>query len=233
MSRNASNRRDVLLQVRRELKQQRAELRAERRRRLEELAHAIAAVAQPRVVRDPLGRLQRQPELFRRRPVPAVENLLVRRAVERVVDLDGRRTARRSTAASSRPAASRDRSCPSTRDSCSRTFLPRSPFDAPFTRRATEARRDTETLTVQAGLACAFSEPRVSVSLWPVAVKVARLEGMLLKSAVAVALVAMLAGCSRAPAAREYELNGPDPRDAARGARGHVQHEDIKGSCRG
>ena len=73
-----------------QLEQQRAELRAERRGRLEELPHRVGAVAQPPIVRDPLRRLQRELVAIRRGLVPAVENLLVRRAVEGVVDLDGR-----------------------------------------------------------------------------------------------------------------------------------------------
>ena len=66
-------------------------------------------------------------------------------------------------------------------------------------------------------------------SPWPVAVKVARLEGMFLKSCVAVALVATLAGCSRAPEARQYELKGqilamrPEAREVT------IQHGDIRG----
>ena len=63
--------REILLQIRRQLKQQRAELRTEDRRGLEELPDAIAAVAQPRVVRDPLRRLERQLEALGRRRAPA------------------------------------------------------------------------------------------------------------------------------------------------------------------
>src|SRR5688572_33472614 len=80
--------RHVLLQVRRQLKQQRAELGSEDRRGFEELAHAIGAVAQPRVVGDALWRLERQLELIRGRRVPPLQNFFVRGAIERVVDLD-------------------------------------------------------------------------------------------------------------------------------------------------
>ena len=81
---------EVLFEVGRELEQQRAELGAERGRRFEELTDAVAALAQPCVVRDPLRRLQRELERIRRRTVPPLEDLLVGRTVERVVDLDGR-----------------------------------------------------------------------------------------------------------------------------------------------
>src|SRR5678815_2900308 len=81
--------RRILLEVRRELKQHRPELRAERRCGLEKLPHQIAAIAQPAVVRDPPGGFQRQLEPLRGGLIPPVENLLVRRAIERVVDLDG------------------------------------------------------------------------------------------------------------------------------------------------
>ena len=54
------------------------------------------------------------------------QQLLGRHPVEGVVDLDRREIARRSRAASSRPQDRPDRSCPSTRDSCSRKCRRRS-----------------------------------------------------------------------------------------------------------
>ena len=91
LSRNASKSGKSFLQIRRQLKQQRAELGAERGRRFEELSHRIGTVAQPCVVCDPLRRLQRQLVAIGRGLIPTVENLLVRRAIERVVDLDSRK----------------------------------------------------------------------------------------------------------------------------------------------
>src|ERR1041384_5113673 len=81
----------VQQQVGRQLEQQRAKLRSQRCRGLEELTNRISAVAQPSIVRNAPGRFQRQPESLRRRLVPAVENLLVGRTVEGVVDLDSRK----------------------------------------------------------------------------------------------------------------------------------------------
>src|SRR3954471_7373118 len=86
--------RQILFQVRRQLKQECAELRPEDRRRFKKLTHAVPAVAQARVVSNSLGRLERQLEAFGRGAVPAVNDLLSRCAVERVVDLDGGKSLR-------------------------------------------------------------------------------------------------------------------------------------------
>ncbi len=62
-----------------------------------------------------------------------------------------------------------------------------------------------------------------------VAVKVARLRGCL-EVRRALALLAMLAACSRGPEPRQYELQRADPRHASpRRARSLIKHEDIKG----
>src|SRR5215470_13553835 len=84
--------RGVLFQIRGKLKEERAKLRPERPRGFEKLTDEIAALTQPPVVRDSLRRLERELEVRGRRLVPPFENLLVRGAVERVVDLDRRKS---------------------------------------------------------------------------------------------------------------------------------------------
>ena len=80
------------------------------------------------VVRDPLRRLQGQLEPLRRLPaLHPPSSLLVRHAIERVVDLDGGEALRVVRQHLRRSESSPGRSCPSTPDSCSRTFRPRWP----------------------------------------------------------------------------------------------------------
>src|SRR5215216_1441855 len=86
--------RKILLEIRRKLKQQGAELWPERRCRLQELLHALAAIAQTCVVRDAFGCFERELEGMWRRLAPAIQNLLVRSTVKGVVDLDGRKSLR-------------------------------------------------------------------------------------------------------------------------------------------
>src|SRR5215213_4597065 len=77
--------RQILLQVRWQLEEQRAQLRPQRRCRLEKRPDAIAAVPEPGIVRDALWRLQRQLETVRSGLAPAVDDLFRRCAIERVV----------------------------------------------------------------------------------------------------------------------------------------------------
>src|SRR5687768_10206830 len=85
---------EVLLERGRQLKQQDAELRPERARGTTERLDQILAVPQLRVVRDAARRLQGEREGLGRAVAPAGQQLLVRNAIEGVVDLD-RRKARR------------------------------------------------------------------------------------------------------------------------------------------
>src|SRR5580658_463050 len=79
---------EVLAQVGRQLKEDRAELRSERSRGLQEILRQVCAVLEPGDVRDALGRFERQFEILRSLALPAGENFLVRRAIKSVVDLD-------------------------------------------------------------------------------------------------------------------------------------------------
>src|SRR6185312_8123414 len=85
---------EVLLKIRRQLKQDRPELRAARRGHLEEIRRRVHAIAQAGEMRDALRRLQGEPEAFGRRAAPALHRLLIRHAVEGVVDLDAREARR-------------------------------------------------------------------------------------------------------------------------------------------
>ena len=80
--------REILAEIRRQLEEDRAELGSERRCGPQKVLQEVRAIAQLRDVRDALGGLEGQPEPLRRLAVPAGEDLLVRRAIERVVDLD-------------------------------------------------------------------------------------------------------------------------------------------------
>ena len=174
-------------------------------------------------MRDPLRRLQRQFEALGRRLAPPVENLLVRRAVERVVDLDGRKPLRVVRQHLRRRTASRDRRSPSIRDSCSRTCLPRLPFVAPQADHETPRHRDTAGYSEH----CLLSVPRCLGGSW--LVKVATVYGMTLISRALIAVVVLAAACSRTPPVKEYQLKGqildvkPDTGEVL------VKHEDIPG----
>ena len=80
--------REILLEVRRQLEQQRAKLVAQAAGHLTEPADERGDVLQPAVMRDPPRRLQRQFVRRWRLRRPPGDQLLVRHPVERVVDLD-------------------------------------------------------------------------------------------------------------------------------------------------
>ena len=84
----------------------------------------VAHVAQPLLVRDPLGRLEDEREPVRRLAGPPLQQLARGHPVERVVDLDGGEALGVEAAASALPAASPGRSGPSTPCSCSRWCRP-------------------------------------------------------------------------------------------------------------
>src|SRR6202007_489587 len=81
--------REVLAEVGRQLKEDRAELRSQRHSRLEKVLQQIRAVAEPGDVGDALGCLECQAEAGRGLTVPASEDPGIRNAVEGVVDLYG------------------------------------------------------------------------------------------------------------------------------------------------
>src|SRR5678815_4306533 len=86
---------DVLLQIRRELKENRSEPIAERRRVLQqELDGARAFRLQSREMRDTLARLDREGERLGNLARPRLQNAFLRKAIERVVDLHRRETRR-------------------------------------------------------------------------------------------------------------------------------------------
>src|SRR2546430_8429439 len=79
----------ILPQEGRQLKQQRPKLVAERAGHLTERAHERRAILEPAVVRDSPWRLEGELEGRRGLAGPAVDELLGRHSVERVVDLNG------------------------------------------------------------------------------------------------------------------------------------------------
>ena len=83
---------EILPKKWRQLKQQRAELVAERPGDFAEPRDRVARILQPAVMGDPPRRLER--DLIRRRRLrgPAGDEFLGRHPVERVVDLDRRKT---------------------------------------------------------------------------------------------------------------------------------------------
>src|SRR5205823_7892021 len=83
--------REVLLRARWQLKEQRAEVVAERAGHSTEGGDERSAVPQPAVVRDPTGRLERQLVGRGRLRCPSADKLLGRHPVEGVIDLDGRK----------------------------------------------------------------------------------------------------------------------------------------------
>src|SRR5688500_6788284 len=83
---------EILLERRRQLKKQRAELIAERTGDAAEFRGEILAVRQLRVVRNPSWRLECEFEGRRHLPGPSGKQLLRRHSVERVVDFDGRKS---------------------------------------------------------------------------------------------------------------------------------------------
>jgi hypothetical protein len=78
----------VVVQRRRALEQDGAELVSEQLGELEERTHVLIGVGQSLEVGDPLVRLQGEGEAVRRLLAPGRERLLRREAAERVVDLD-------------------------------------------------------------------------------------------------------------------------------------------------
>ena len=78
----------VLLEVRRKLKQDRTELRPQLARRLEKEAERVVHVPEPRDVSDALRRLEDEREGGRCSSIPARHGLGIRHPIERVVDLD-------------------------------------------------------------------------------------------------------------------------------------------------
>jgi hypothetical protein len=83
--------RHVLLRIRRQLEQQRPQLVAERAGHAAKRLDELAAVLQPAVVGDPPRCLQRELVGRRRLRRPPADELLVRHAVEGVVDLNRRK----------------------------------------------------------------------------------------------------------------------------------------------
>src|SRR5581483_3373366 len=82
--------RQVLLEIGRQLEQQRAEFRPERAGDPQEITQILLTVAQAGIVRDAFGSLESQPEALRSLLGPPGENLLVGHPIEGVVDLDTR-----------------------------------------------------------------------------------------------------------------------------------------------
>src|SRR5215471_5108329 len=85
--------RQVLLEVRRELEEDRPHPVSERDRDLEEVGDRVARLLQALPVRDLLRSLQGEEEAVRHLLGPLREHLRTRHSVERVVDLDGRELA--------------------------------------------------------------------------------------------------------------------------------------------
>ena len=91
-----SEARQVLLEIRRQLEQDRTALGAERREVAIEIAERFGGRLRldPGDVRDPARRLDREAKVRGRRGLPALQHLRPGHPVERVVDLDGRQAFR-------------------------------------------------------------------------------------------------------------------------------------------
>src|SRR2546430_16213768 len=86
--------REVAAKVGRQLEEDRAELRPQGGRGLQKVLQQVGAVPEPADVRDAPGGLEREPEPRGSLAITAVEDLLVRRAIEGVVDLHRREALR-------------------------------------------------------------------------------------------------------------------------------------------
>src|SRR5437773_722851 len=78
----------VLLEIGRELKQERPELRPQLRRRIGEVAERLLDLLEPRVVRDALRHLEHEREAIGRGLHPLPDRLRVRHPIGRVIDAD-------------------------------------------------------------------------------------------------------------------------------------------------
>src|SRR5690554_4904372 len=85
---------DIDTELRRKLNQHGAELVTEHMHRVEEATGVVLAIREAFDVRDPAAQLDREAKVRRNLVSPPLEQRLLRKSVERVVDLDGRQPRR-------------------------------------------------------------------------------------------------------------------------------------------